>query len=85
MQLENTLLGNGIVLRQLIQKVIRLGMSRRLIDILKRLAADGEPVLDDDFCLAFRKRVAFECIAGVSKPDAIMISQRLKRLFGEWP
>ena len=51
-----------------IKKIVRFGMPCRLVDITKRLAAYGETVFNDDFCFAFRQRIALQGVACVGSP-----------------
>ena len=53
MEFENILLRDRIVFYKRIEVIIGLGMTSRLVDIAKRLAADRESVLNDNFRFAF--------------------------------
>ena len=53
MEFENILLRDRIVFYKRIEVILGFGMTSRLVDVAKRLAADRESVLNDNFRFAF--------------------------------
>lgn len=53
--------------------------------VLQGLAADGDPVFQNNFGFRLREAVPFKGIAGIGQADAIILLELLERLPAQWP